>query len=176
MKEKTVRESAVTMGLLMQPDQANMHGNVHGGHIMKLIDEAGAAVATLHAERPVVTVAVDQVIFREPIHVGDLVSLRAKLTYVGRTSLETRVDVTARNLITGACTETNTAYFVYVALESGDRPAEVPRLRLETDEDRREYEAARERQAYRLSQRQKERESKAHSESAGCGCAENPGG
>ena len=121
--------------------------------LLKLMDEAGASAAIRHAERSVVTVAVDQVLFLEPIHLGDLVTLQADLTFVGRTSMETRIVVTAQNLRTGQATHTNTAYFVYVALDDQGRPVPVPPLNLETDDERQQWEAAQERQAYRLSQR-----------------------
>ena len=150
---KSPSQSRVTLAQLMGSPSSNLHGNVHGGLIMKLMDEAGASAAMRHAERPVVTVAVDQVLFLEPIHLGDLVTLKADLTYVGRSSMETRIDVNAQNLLTGEQTHTNTAYFVYVALDDDGRPAAVPPLLLETDDERRQWQAAQERQAYRLRQR-----------------------
>ncbi|MDW8328214.1 MAG: acyl-CoA thioesterase [Anaerolineales bacterium] len=155
MQPKPVRASRITLSLLMPPAEANLLGNVHGGYIMRLMDEAGASAAMRHSRRPVVTVAVDQVLFKEPIHVGDLVTVEANLTYVGRTSIETRIEVSAQNLLTGETTHTNTAYFVYVALDEKGHPTPVPPLLLETDEERAHWEAAKARQAYRLSQRQK---------------------
>jgi uncharacterized protein (TIGR00369 family) len=157
MQPKSVHASRVTLSLLMGPGDANTHGNVHGGVIMRLMDEAGASAAMRHSQRLVVTVAVDQVLFKEPIHLGDLVTLTAELTYVGRTSIETRIEVTAQNLLTGDTTHTNTAYFVYVALDHTGKPAPVPPLLLETEAERQHWEAAKERQAYRLAQRHKTR-------------------
>ncbi len=155
MTPKPVSASRVTLAQLMQPTDANLYGNIHGGIVMRLMDEAGASAAIRHAGRPVVTVAVDQVLFREPIHLGDLVTLSAELTYVGRTSIETRIEVTAQNLLTGERTYTNTAYFVYVALDDAGRPIPVPPLQLETEFERQQWAAAQERQAYRLAQRAK---------------------
>jgi acyl-CoA hydrolase len=155
LSPRPVSASRITLAQLMQPTDANLHGNVHGGNIMKLMDEAGAAAAIRHACREVVTVAVDQVLFLEPIQIGDLVTLCAELTYVGRSSIEVRIEVIAQNLVTGAQTHTNTAYFVYVALDAQGRPAPVPPLRLENDGEREQWEAARERQAYRLAQRER---------------------
>jgi len=155
MEAKPVSASRVTLSLLMPPAEANMLGNVHGGYIMRLMDEAGASAAMRHSQRPVVTVAVDQVLFKEPIHVGDLVTLDAELTYVGRTSIETQIEVSAQNLLTGETTHTNTAYFVYVALDERGKPAPVAPLLVESDAERKRWEAARERQAYRLAQRHK---------------------
>jgi uncharacterized protein (TIGR00369 family) len=141
----------------MQPTDANLYGNVHGGIIMRLMDEAGAAAAMRHAQQAAVTVTVDQVLFREPIHLGDLVTFNAELTYVGRTSMEVRVEVNAQNLLTGEYVHTNTAYLVYVAIDQAGHPVAVPPLLTETDAERQQWEAAKERQAYRLAQRQKER-------------------
>lgn len=158
MDPKPVSASRITLSLMMPPAEANPLGNVHGGYVMRLMDEAGASAGMRHSRRPVVTVAVDQVLFKEPIHVGDLVTLTAELTYVGRTSLETRIEVSSQNLLSGETTHTNTAFFVYVALDERGRPVAVPPLQLETDGERRQWELARERQAYRLSQRQKQQE------------------
>jgi len=156
---KPVSASRVVLAQLMQPTDANLYGNVHGGIIMRLMDEAGGSAAMRHAQRPCVTVAVDQVLFREPIHLGDLVTVTAELTYVGRTSMEVRLEVTAQNLLTGQQTHTNTAYFVYVALDDAGHPIEVPPLLLETEAERRQWAAAKERQAYRLAQRTREQTS-----------------
>ncbi len=150
---KPVSASRVTLAQLMGPPEANLFGNVHGGHVMKLMDEAGASAAIRHAQRPVVTVAVDQVLFREPIHLGDLVTLTAELTYVGRTSMEVCLEVTAQNLLTGQVKHTNTAYFVYVAIDSQGRPAPVPPLLLESADEQRRWQAGLERQARRLAER-----------------------
>jgi acyl-CoA hydrolase len=150
---KPVSASRVTLAQLMGPQEANLQGNVHGGYIMKLMDEAGASAAIRHAQRPVVTVAVDQVLFRQPIRLGDLVTLAAELTYVGRTSLEVRLEVNAQNLLSGQIRHTNTAYFVYVALDEDERPTPVPPLILETDDERRRWQQGQLRQARRLAQR-----------------------
>src|SRR5512133_1809788 len=111
---KPVSASRVTIAQLMQPEHANNLGNVHGGWIMKLVDEAGALTCMRHAQQRVVTVAVDQMIFRQPIRTTDLVTLTAEVSYVGRTSMEAEVHVMAENPITGEQTHTNTAYLVYV--------------------------------------------------------------
>jgi uncharacterized protein (TIGR00369 family) len=150
---KAVAASRVTLSQLMQPEHANQRGDVHGGWIMKLVDEAGALAAMRHAQSRVVTVAIDRMRFHEPIRIGDLVILQAEVTYVGRSSLETRVQVIAENPITGARTHTNTGYLVYVALDESGRPTPVPALLPETEAESRRMAAGRERQAYRLSQR-----------------------
>lgn len=155
LQAKTVKASRVTIAQLMQPEHANILGNVHGGWIMKLVDEAGALTCMRHAQRRVVTIAVDQMVFREPIRLGDLVTLTAEVSYVGRTSMEAQVDVTAENPITGECTHTNTAFVVYVALDDNRQPVPVPKLIPETDEERQRMEKGRERQLYRREQARK---------------------
>ena len=150
---KSVRASRISIAQLMQPEHANLLGNVHGGWIMKLVDEAGALTCMRHAQRKVVTVAIDSMVFRNPIRIGDLVILNAEVTYTGRTSMEAEVQVLAENPISGARTHTNTAYLVYVALDDDGNPAPVPPLIAETEDEKRRMEDARKRQEYRLKQR-----------------------
>ncbi len=149
-ESKTVSASRITLSQLMHPEHANVLGNVHGGWIMKLVDEAGALACMRHAQRKVVTVAIDSMTFRQPIRIGDLVILNAEVSYAGRTSMEAEVHVIAENPITGERTYTNTAYLVYVALDDEGRPTTVSRLKAETDEEKRRMENARERQERRL--------------------------
>jgi uncharacterized protein (TIGR00369 family) len=150
---KPVSASRVTLSQLMHPEHANLLGNVHGGWIMKLADEAGALACMRHAQKKVVTVAIDSMTFRQPINLGDLVILHAEVTYTGRTSMEATVEVIAENPLTGERTHTNTAYLVYVALDDEDRPTLVPHVKAETEEDRRKMEQAQERQERRLKQK-----------------------
>lgn len=150
---KTVRASRISIAQLMQPEHANNSGNVHGGWIMKLADEAGALASMRHSQRRVVTVAIDSMVFRQPIRIGDLVILTAEVTYAGRTSMEVEVQVQAENPITGERTHTNTAYLVYVALDEHGQPTPVPPLLAETEDEKRRMEQARERQARRLAER-----------------------
>lgn len=149
---KPIAASRVTLAQLMQPEHANNQGNVHGGVIMKLADEAGALACMRHAQQRVVTVAIDQMTFRQPIRLDELVTLTAEVSYVGRTSLEAVVHVVAENPILGIQTHTNTAYLVYVALDPEGKPAPVPPLLPETPAEQQRMEEARARQAYRLSQ------------------------
>jgi uncharacterized protein (TIGR00369 family) len=151
--QKTPRASHVTLSQLMHPEHANLLGNVHGGWIMKLVDEAGALACMRHAQKKVVTVAIDSMTFRQPIRIGDLIVLNAEVTYTGHTSMEAEVRVLAENPVTGEQTHTNTAYLVYVALDDEGRPTPVPPLILETEEDIQRMELARERQAYRTSRK-----------------------
>jgi len=151
---KPVSASRVTLSQLMHPEHANLLGNVHGGWIMKLVDEAGALACMRHAQRKVVTVAIDSMTFREPIKIGDLVILNAEVTYTGRTSMEAEVHVVAENPITRERTNTNTAYLVYVALDDRGQPTPVPPLKAETDEEAQHLEAAKLRQSRRLKNQQ----------------------
>jgi uncharacterized protein (TIGR00369 family) len=147
---KTIRASRVTLSQLMHLEHANLLGNVHGGWVMKLADEAGALACMRHAQKKVVTVAIDSMTFRQPIKLGDLVILRAEVTYTGRTSMEATVEVHAENPVTGEQTHTNTAYMVYVALDDEGRPTTVPPLQAENEEEKQKMEQAQMRQARRL--------------------------
>jgi uncharacterized protein (TIGR00369 family) len=151
--QKTPRASRISIAQLMQPEHANPNGNVHGGWIMKLVDEAGALACMRHAQKRVVTVVVDSLVFREPIKIGDLVTLTAEVTYTGRTSMEAEVQVTAENPITGERTHTNTAYLVYVALDEKGQPTTIPQLTVETEEEKQRQEQAKKRQQWRISQK-----------------------
>ncbi|HEX5809645.1 MAG TPA: acyl-CoA thioesterase [Anaerolineales bacterium] len=147
---KPISASRISLSQLMHPEHANLLGNVHGGWVMKLVDEAGALACMRHAQKKVVTVAIDSMTFREPIKIGDLVILKAEVSYTGRTSMEAAVEVVAENPITGEQTHTNTAYLVYVALDDEGRPSSVPQLQAETEEERQKMERAQERQQQRL--------------------------
>jgi uncharacterized protein (TIGR00369 family) len=153
LEPKPVSASRVQLSQLMHPEHANLLGNVHGGWIMKLVDEAGALACMRHAQCRVVTVAIDSMVFRQPIRIGDLVVLNGEVTYTGRTSMEAEVQVLAENPITGERTHTNTAYLVYVALDESGRPIPVPPIRAETEEEARRLKQAQERQARRLKQK-----------------------
>jgi uncharacterized protein (TIGR00369 family) len=153
---KRIADSRTNLSALMGPQDTNQYGNVHGGVIMKMVDEAGALAAMRHANLPVVTVAVDSMTFMESVLVGDVVECKAELTYVGRTSLEVRVEVTAENPIYGTLRTVNVAYLVYVALDNHSRPTPVRPLIYETDEERARGEAAKARQEYRKQMRAQE--------------------
>lgn len=150
---KRISDSRITLSQMMGPQDTNGHGNVHGGVIMKQADEAAGVVAMRHAQAPTVTVAVDSMTFMEPIYVGNFVMFNAELTYVGRTSMEVRVEVVKENPLTGERRLSNTAYFVYVALDMNGRPKAVPPLLYETPEEQKRAEQAQARQEYRKRQR-----------------------
>jgi len=156
LSPQPVSASRVSISQLMNPTDANVTGNVHGGHIMKLVDEAGALACMKHSHQRVVTVAIDRMIFQQPIKIGDLVTVSAEVSYVGKTSMEAEVSVYAENPTTGQRWHTNTAYLVYVALDEKGKPARVPPLQPENDFQRRRMELGQARQAYRLSQAKQE--------------------
>lgn len=147
---KPISASRITLSQLMHPEHANLLGNVHGGWVMKLADEAGALACMRHAQRKVVTVAIDSMVFREPIRIGDLVILKAEVLYTGRTSMEATIEVHAENAVTGEQTHTNTAHMVYVALDDYGRPTSVPQLKAETEEEKQKMDQAQARQERRL--------------------------
>jgi len=150
---KPISASRINLAQLMQPEHANYGGNVHGGWIMKLVDEAGALACMRHSQRRVVTVTIDSMTFRLPIHTSDLVILKAEINFTGRTSMEAEVQVIAENPITGERWDTNTAYLVYVALDDSGRPSPVPAIYAETPEEEIKIAEARERQARRLAEK-----------------------
>jgi acyl-CoA hydrolase len=145
---KPALSSMVSLIRQMELSDANLLGNVHGGEIMKLVDTAGGLAAMKHCGGPVVTVAMDEMSFIEPVFVGDVVTVRAMVNDTGRTSLEVGVRVEADNFISGRHVHTSSAYLVYVALDSEGKPRPVPPVVAETDEQRhRQWEAKLRRQA-----------------------------
>jgi len=151
-KPKPMRTSRIQLAQMMQPEHANSQGNIHGGWIMKLVDEAGALASTRHAAHRTVTVAIDRMVFHQPIHIGDLVLFNAEVTYAGHSSMEVEVDVIAENPITGVQIHTNAAYLVYVALDDDGKPTQIPPLVAESPEEQRRMDAARDRQQKRVNQ------------------------
>lgn len=139
---KPVSASHVTLTQLMEVTDANVAGNVHGGVIMRLADTAAALAAIRHAGGLCVTVSVDELSFLEPVHVGDVVQLRASVNDVGTTSLECGVRVEAEDPITGRSVHAATAYFVFVALDDAGHPRPVPPLEIQTEIERRRQRAA----------------------------------
>ncbi len=150
MEGRTIRESRVVLSQLMEVGHANNLGNVHGGVLLRLADTAGGLAASRHARRPAVTVTLDAMWFREPVFVGELVTVTAEVTFVGRTSMETEIQIWAENLLTGERRHTSTAYAVYVALDDEGNPCPVPPLIAETPEEAARMEAARKRREERL--------------------------
>jgi acyl-CoA hydrolase len=129
----------LTMTVLMTPDMANFTGNVHGGTVIKLLDQVAYACASRYAGRYVVTLSVDQVTFREPIHVGELVSFLASVNYTGTSSMEIGIKVVTENIRTQSTRHANSCFFTMVAMDDEKKPTAVPPLELLTPEQRRRH-------------------------------------
>ncbi len=138
-KYHSVTYSRTTLTELMIPSYANFGGKIHGGILLSLMDKVAYACAAKHAGNYCVTVTVDGVHFLQPVEVGDLVSLKASVNYVGNTSLTVGIRVIAENVKTGKVKHTNTSYFTMVAKDDNELPAQVPGLILETREDARRF-------------------------------------
>ena len=153
---KTVRESQHETSELMMPQHANNLGNVFGGVVLSMMDKCAAIAAFRHCRANVVTASIDRVDFPEPIHLGDLVVMKASVNFVGRSSMEVGVRVEAEELLTGRRRHTNSCYLTFVAVDSKGRPIEVPSLIPETPDEKRRYAAAQERRPRRLEEREAE--------------------
>jgi acyl-CoA hydrolase len=162
MEPRAVSESRSVLVQWMGPSDANAAGFVHGGTVMKLCDEAAAAAAIRHARSRVVTAAVDRMTFLQPVHVGDLLTLRASVNAVWRTSMEVGVRVQSEDPRSGEVKHTNSAYITMVAVDEHGRPVgEVPPLRCESAEELRREREAQRRRANRLAERDQLREERA---------------
>ena len=150
---KPASASAVALIRPMDLTDANLLGNVHGGEIMKLVDTAGGLAAMKHCGGPVVTVAMDEMSFIEPVFVGDVVTVRAMVNDVGRTSLEVGVRVEAENVMTGRLVHTSSAYLVYVALDADGQPRPVPPVFAENEEQQQRQREAKLRREARLTRK-----------------------
>lgn len=151
---RRVAESATEMTQMVLPQHANVHGSVLGGTVMHWVDMAAALVANRHSRRPVVTAAFDEMAFLAPIQIGQVALIRARITFVDRSSMEIRVDVESEDTLTGERRRTGTAFVTFVALDPVTRrPTPVPPLVLETEEERAEHARALERRRLRLERR-----------------------
>ncbi len=156
MKGKTIDQSSVFIVQQMTQADANLAGNVHGGIIMKLIDNTAGIVASRHASSNVVTASIDRLDFHNPVYVGDLLKVNASINYVGRSSMEIGARVEAENFLTGERRHTASAYLTYVALDSDGKPKNVPPLSLQTEDEKRRHREAEERRKIRLEERKRE--------------------
>ena len=142
---KPVSASMVHLTQVMLPEDTNAAGNVHGGTIMKLADNAAFVVASRHCRANVVTASVDRIDFLAPVYIGDLLILKARLNWTGRASMEIGIEIDAEDLFSGQVRHVATALLTFVALDEKGRPKKVPPLILETEEDRKIFEEARRR-------------------------------
>ena len=141
--------SQLEMVVLMTPDMANFSGKVHGGALLNLLDRVAYACAARFSQQYAVTLSVDQVTFRQPIHVGELVTFRASINLAGRTSMEIGIRVEAENIRSGERRHTNSCYFTMVAVDASGKPTTVPKLSLDTETKQRRARQAEERRALR---------------------------
>lgn len=152
---RTVRETQSDYAEICLPNDANTLGNMLGGHVMHLVDLCGAIAAMRHARGPVVTASVDQMTFLHPIRVGELVRLKSQVNRVFRTSMEVGVKVWIENLQLSSLLHTSSAYLTFVALDSAGNRVVLPPAIPESEEEKRRYEEAAERRAYRLASKDK---------------------
>jgi acyl-CoA hydrolase len=153
---RLVRESQYETGQIMMPQDANNLGHVFGGAVLAMMDKCAAVAAIRHARAICVTASVDRVDFREPIHLGQLVIMKASVNFVGRTSMEVGVRVETEDMISGIRRHTNSCYLTFVAVDRAGRPVEVPPVIPETPAEVRRYHAAQERRRRRLEERKAE--------------------
>ncbi len=147
----------LTMTVLMTPDTANFAGNVHGGTILKLLDQVAYACASRYAGRYVVTMSVDRVTFRQPVHVGELVTFLASVNHTGRSSMEVGIKVVAEDIRTQAVRHVNSCFFTMVAVDDQRNPVEVPQLAPSTPDEQRRFSEAKKRKELRLALDEAER-------------------
>ena len=138
------------MSILMTPDMANFIGNVHGGDLLKMLDQVAYACASRYSGSHVVTLSVDQVMFREPIYVGELVTFAASINYVGRTSMEVGIRVESENIQARTIRHTNSCYFTMVAIDENGKPTPVPPLEIKSAMQQCRFDAAIERKKLRM--------------------------
>lgn len=154
LRPRHARDSRVSLAIITEVGQANPYGNIHGGVLLRLADECGALAALRHAEgHEIITAAIDSMTFLGPIHVGERIELVAEVTHVGRTSIESRIEIHAEPLPRPVKRKVGIGYGLYVALDEHGKPCPVPPLLIETEEDRRREVAAQARQAVRLARR-----------------------
>ena len=135
MLKKTVADSTAILSEVMMPLHANHYGSVHGGTILKLVDEAAFVAATKHARKNVVVASMDNIEFKHPVGVGDVLTLRASVYHVGRTSMDVEVEIETEKIKQGKILKVGSAYLTMVALNEKGKPAQVPRLILKTKEE-----------------------------------------
>jgi acyl-CoA hydrolase len=146
----TLPNHELSMTVLMTPDMANFSGKVHGGHVLKFLDQAAYACASRYAGRYVVTMSVDQVLFRQPIHVGELVTFLAAVNHTGRSSMEIGIKVLAEDIRTQKRRHVNSCYFTMVAVDDGGKPCAVAPLMPANEVQARRYQQATLRKQARL--------------------------
>lgn len=144
-----MRSVTTEMSVLVTPEMSNFGGKMHGGELLKLLDKVAYTTAIRYSGSYVVTLSVDNVLFKEPIAIGDLLTLLASVNYTGNSSMEIGIRVIAENLETGMLRHTNTSYFTMVAVDKSGKPTSVPKLTPETDVQKRRWQEAQARRTAR---------------------------
>ena len=165
MDQKKVKDSRLIRSQVMLPQDTNPAGNVHGGSIMKFIDNAAASVAIRHTRDNAVTASVDRIDFHHPVYLGNILTLKASLNMVGTTSMVVGVRVESENPYSGKVNHTASAYLTFVSLDKNSLPQEIPGVALETEDDKRRNRAAKSRRMFRLEEKRKEKECKQDADS-----------
>jgi uncharacterized protein (TIGR00369 family) len=136
VRAKSISESETTLSEVMMPVNANHYGSVHGGTILKLVDEAAFVAATKHARKNIVMASIDHVVFKHPVNIGDMLNIKARLCYVGRSSMDIEVEIEAEKLKEGRTLKIGSAYLTMVALDERGRPTAVPKVIFKTAEEK----------------------------------------
>lgn len=146
---------SLIMSEIMTPNMVNFHGNVHGGYVLQMLDRVAYACASRYASKIIVTLSVDEVVFKEPIYVGELLIFYANVNFVGSTSMEVGIRVVAENLLTSNQRHTNTCFFTMVALDDKGKPTKVKPLTINNELDQHRYDQALARRQARLAMKKK---------------------
>ena len=157
MEAKKIQGSAITTSIIMMPEDANPAGNVHGGIIMKHVDESAGIVAFRHSRNNSVTASIDNLVFHYPVFVGDLLTLKASINLAAKSSMEIGVRIESENLLTGEVRHNASAYLTFVALDKAGRPTQVPSLIFETEDEKQRNSQAQTRRSNRLAAREQEK-------------------
>jgi acyl-CoA hydrolase len=157
MEAKKIQDSAITTSIIMMPEDANPAGNVHGGIIMKHVDESAGIVAFRHSRNNSVTASIDSLVFHYPVFVGDLLTLKASINLAAKSSMEIGVRIESENLLTGEVRHNASAYLTFVALDKAGRPTQVPSLIFETEDEKQRNSQAQTRRSNRLAAREQEK-------------------
>ena len=157
MDGKTVQHSSMVMRHVVQPQDANLAGITHGGVVMKHIDDAAGVVAVKHSGGAVVTASIDRLDFHNPVYIGNILTIKASINLVGRSSMEIGVRVEAEDIASGHVRHTASAYLTFVALGANGKPTNVPALILGNDEEKRRNQQAKNRRTIRLAEKSKEK-------------------
>ncbi len=141
-------KKSLVVSEIMTPNKANFSGNIHGGHLMYMFDQVAYACAAQYAGHRIVTLSADRILFRKPVHIGDLVTCHASVNFVGNTTMEIGIRAEAHNLISGDKRHVISCYFTMVALDENGKPTPVPALEIANEIEQRRHDAAKKRREF----------------------------